>query len=532
MQIFNGLSIAGGMAAGPIWKLRKTDEAERAALSPEEEKARFEAASEQAKADLSEIYEKTLELYGEENAAVFEIHGMLIEDDDFRDAVFEGIDDGLEASVAVKSAGDACAAVFEAIDDEYTRERAGDFRDIAARICDVLSGNAALCPDEPSIIYAEELTPGQTVKFPRERILGFVTEKGSLNSHAGILARNFGIPAVSGIVLDSVPDGSTVAVDGNKGVVWIDPEEALLSEITSVVRAENEAAEKRRALKNLPSVTRDGRSIRVCANMGNLSDLEAVAESGAEGVGLFRSEFLYLSREDYPGEDELYEAYKKTAEALGERPLIIRTLDIGADKQADYFHMDPEENPALGLRAIRLCLERPELFKTQLRAILRATPFGNIGIMFPMIISVSEVKRLKAALAEAKAELEAENVPVGQYETGIMIETPAAALVSDELAEEVDFFSIGTNDLSQYTLAIDRQNPHLDGFFDPHHPAILRLIELTVKNGHKGGCWVGICGELGADESLTDFFLDIGVDELSVSPAKLLRLREHIREEV
>lgn len=531
MQVFKGLPIAGGLAAGPLWTLKKASAEAHAAGTPEEEKKRFCEASAKAQEQLEEIYELTLEKYGAENAAVFEIHGMLIEDDDFVDMVNEAIDDGEEASAAVLAAGNACAAVFEAIEDEYTRERAGDFRDIAARIAGILNGAEDSAPEAPSVICAEELTPGETVKFPRDAILGFVTEKGSVNSHAGILARNFGIPAVSGIKLPDC-EGAAVAVDGDSGTVWLEPDEKTLKEITGRIADNSARAEKRKQLAQLPSVTRDGRSVRVCANMGNTADLELVAESGAEGVGLFRSEFLYLSRDSYPSEEELYKAYRLSAEKLGNKPLIIRTLDIGADKQADYFNMDSEENPALGLRAIRLCLTRPELLRTQLRAILKATPYGNIGIMFPMVISVEEVLKLKQALADAEAELKAEGIDVGSYETGIMIETPAAVIMSRELAEEVDFFSIGTNDLSQYTLAIDRQNSALDPFFDPHHPAILRSIETTVRNGHEGGCWVGICGELGADETLTEFFLNIGVDELSVSPSKLLRLREHIREEI
>ncbi len=532
MEQYKGLAIAPGVALGPLWTLReKTFQAETAS-SPDEEKERFARACEAARAQLARVYQTTLEQYGEENAAVFEIHGMLIEDEDFQDCVFEAIDDGADAVSAVKSAGDACAAIFEQSEDAYTRERAGDFRDIALRICEALAGSEDDHPAEPSVIFADELTPSQTVKFPRDSILGFVTRKGSLNSHAGILARNFGIPAVSGVDLASVPDGTLTAVDGRDGVVSVDPDEKTAGEFRERIRQSAAAEAERKKLRDLPSVTRDGRSILICANIGNVEDLPLVVESGAEGVGLFRSEFLYLSREDYPPEEELFQAYKKAAEALGSRPLIIRTLDIGADKQADYFQMAPEENPALGLRAIRLCLQRPALLQTQLRAILRASAYGHVGIMFPMITSVNEIRQLKAAVAEAEASLRAENIPVGQYEFGIMVETPAAAIISDELAKEVDFFSIGTNDLSQYTLAIDRQNSDLAPYFDPHHEAILRLIDMTVANGHAGGCWVGICGELGGDRELLRHFLDIGLDEISVSPAKVLALRQYVREEL
>ena len=532
MEQYKGLAIAPGMALGPLWALKeKTFRAEEAA-SPEQEKERFARACETAQAQLAEVCKTTLEKYGAENAAVFEIHGMLIEDEDFQDCVLEAIDGGADAVSAVKRAGDECAAVFEQSEDEYTRERAGDFRDIALRLCEALSGAGDDYPDQPSVIFADELTPSQTVKFPRDRILGFVTRKGSLNSHAGILARNFGIPAVSGVDLAAVPGATPVAVNGFEGVVWVDPDGKTAEDFRTAIRRGADAEEQRKKLRDLPSVTRDGRRIRICANMGNVEDLPLVTESGAEGVGLFRSEFLYLSREDYPPEDELFEAYKKAAEALSPHPLIIRTLDIGADKQADYFGMAHEENPALGVRAIRLCLQRPELLRTQLRAILRSTVFGHIGIMFPMITSLNEIRQLKAAVSEAEASLRGENIPVGEYEFGIMVETPAAAIISDELAKEVDFFSIGTNDLSQYTLAIDRQNSDLAPYFDPHHKAILRLIDMTVANGHAGGCWVGICGELGGDRELLGHYLDIGLDEISVSPAKVLALRQYIREEL
>lgn len=534
MEVIQGKSIFGGIAIGPIYfftkeqKQVKRTKIEDAAA----EIKRYEDACEAAKGQLGMLYEKALKEVGESGAQIFEVHQMMLEDDDYNDSVKNIIETQMvNAEYAVATTGDNFAAMFAAMEDEYFQARAVDMKDISERVINVLMGiGEAKSWDEPSIIVAEDLAPSETVQFDKSKLLGFVTKLGSSNSHTAILARTMNIPALIQIDIQEEWNGKMAVIDGFSGEFYIDPKPEILEKY----QAKKEEQEAHRRLlaeqKGKPTVTKGGKAIKLFANIGSVSDLPAAMSNDAGGIGLFRSEFLYLESETYPTEDEQFKAYKMVAETMAGKKVIIRTLDIGADKQVDYFDLDKEENPAMGLRAIRICLTRPEIFKTQLRALLRASAYGNIAVMYPMIISVEEVRQIKAIMKEVKKELDDAGIAYGNVEQGIMIETPAAAMISDLLAEEVDFFSIGTNDLTQYTLAIDRQNAKLDEFYDPHHEAVLRMIEMVVDNAHKAGIWAGICGELGADMELTERFLAMGVDELSVSPTFIYPVRQIIRE--
>ena len=534
MQVSTGKSILNGIAIGPlrIYKKAKTQTSQTSSLTPAQEWARFEEASEKAKEQLAELYEKALEEVGEDNAAIFEIHQMMLEDDDYLEAI-KGIIDtqGATAEYATETTGENFSAAFAAMDDEYMRARATDVKDISRRVVNVLTGQdeGDALSGQPAILVADDLTPSETVQLDKSKLLGFITRYGSSNSHTAILARTMNIPALIGVDFDDSWDGKPAVLDGYNHCVYIDPAQELLTAMEEKRKADLKQEALLQTLKKKPNVTLDGREIKVYANIGNAGDVGLVLQNDAQGIGLFRSEFIYLDSADYPSEDHQFTIYKRVVETMAGKKVIIRTLDIGADKQADYFELDQEENPALGYRAIRICLTRKDIFKQQLRAILRASAFGTVSIMFPMVISVREVRDAKELLEECRTELKERGVAVGEVETGVMIETPAAVMIADELAAEVDFFSLGTNDLSQYTLAIDRQNPKLDNFYDPHHPAILRMIKHTVQAGHRHGCWVGICGELGADQKLTETFLRMGVDELSVSPSAVLPLRKLIR---
>ena len=537
MQTYKGKSVFGGIAIGRIRVYQKNRQQVRRTRieDTEAELARYERARIETVNQLKELYEKALVEVGEENAAIFEIHGMMLEDGDYNESVQNMIQSNcVNAEFAVAATGDNLSQMFAAMQDEYMRARAADIKDITERIIGNLQGTAKedKVVGEPAIIVAEDLAPSETVQLDKKLILSFVTIQGSPNSHTAILARTMGIPALVGT---SIPpeadlDGKMAIVDGTTGVLYVEPEEGLLREMEGRKEEEVRKRELLLEMKGQESITADGHRIRLYANIGNIDDLAAVLENDAEGIGLFRSEFLYLQRDTYPTEDEQFAIYKKVAETMAGKTAIIRTLDIGADKQCEYFGLEKEENPALGCRAIRICLKRPEIFKTQLRALYRASAFGRLAIMYPMIISPEEVRRIKKITEEVKRELRTQEIEYGEPEQGIMIETPAAVMMSRELAREVDFFSIGTNDLTQYTLAIDRQNQNLEEFYDPHHPAIMRMIEMTVQNAHAEGIWVGICGELGGDREVTDSLLRMGVDELSVSPGNILPLRKAIRE--
>ncbi len=501
----------------------------------EAEVKRFQDAKEAAQAQLGELYDKAVKEVGEANAAIFEMHQMLLEDEDYQDSVENIIrTQQVNAEYATAVTSDHFSSMFAEMDDDYMKERAADIRDISERVIANLSGEnkSKVVTDEPVIILADDLAPSETVQLEKDKVLSFVTVHGSVNSHTAILARTMGIPALVSTEMEPTDDldGKLAVVDGNHGMIYVEPDAETMEKMEALKKEEEEKKELLQTFKNKESVTLDGKKVLTYANIGNVKDLALVLQNGAEGIGLFRSEFLYLESETYPTEEEQFEVYKKVAETMAGKRVIIRTLDIGADKQADYFELAKEENPAMGVRAIRICLTRPEIFKTQLRALFRASAFGNIAIMYPMITSLSEIAQIKAIVEEVKAELDADNVPYGTPEQGIMIETPAAATISDLLAEEVDFFSIGTNDLTQYTLAIDRQNQSLDSFFDAHHIAVLRMINQTIQNAHKAGIWCGICGELGADSDLTELFLAMGIDELSVSPGRLLTIRRLICE--
>ena len=537
MQIYNGKSVFGGIAIGKISVYQKKEQqVKRVKIDdPEQEMARYEKAKAEGIKQLQGLYDKALREVGEANAAIFEVHQMMMEDDGYNESVENIIrSQGVNAEYAVATTGDNYAQMFSAMDDDYMRERAADVRDISERLLTILNGEetGAVDADEPKIIVAEDLAPSETVQLDKNKVLSFVTVKGSLNSHTAILARTMAIPALvnTSVSLESEMDGRLGIVDGADGTFYVDPDEETLAEMKK--RQEEDLSRKQLllTLKGKENVTLDGQKVMLYANIGNIKDLATVIQNDAGGIGLFRSEFIYLEKEDFPTEEEQFQIYRQVAQTMAGKRVIIRTLDIGADKQCDYFHMEHEENPALGCRAIRICLTRPEIFKTQLRALFRASAFGKIAIMYPMITSVQEVRKIKEIVEEVKAELTSQGVEFGNPEQGIMIETPAAAIISDDLAKEVDFFSIGTNDLSQYTMAIDRQNPQLDLFFDPHHPAVLRMISLVMENAHKAGIWAGICGELGADQSLTKEFLAMGVDELSVSPGSILPLRKIILE--
>ena len=534
MQVATGKSILGGVAIGPLRVYRKeeTQTAAASALTAEEELARFDAAREKAKEQLRALYDKALEEVGEENAAIFEIHEMMLEDDDYIDAVRSIVENqGATAEYAVATTGDNFAAAFADMEDAYMKARATDVRDVSGRVVNILSGaeEQDALGDEPAILVADDLTPSETVQMDKSKLLGFITRYGSANSHTAILARTMNIPALIGVDYDESWDGKLAVLDGYNHCVYVDPAPELLGAMEDKRKDDLKQEALLQGLKKKPNVTLDGREVKVYANIGNAGDVGLVLQNDGGGIGLFRSEFIYLNSQDFPTEEEQFAIYKRVAETMAGKKVIIRTLDIGADKQADYFELDKEENPALGYRAIRICLTRRDIFKAQLRAILRASAFGAVSVMFPMIISVREIRDAKDVLEECRGELRERGVAMGEVEIGIMIETPAAVMMAEELAQEVQFFSLGTNDLTQYTLAIDRQNPKLDAFYDAHHPAILRMIRQTVEAGHRHGCWVGICGELGADLTLTETFLRMGVDELSVSPPAILPLRKKIR---
>ncbi|MFQ9108613.1 MAG: phosphoenolpyruvate--protein phosphotransferase [Coprococcus sp.] len=537
MQIYKGKSVFGGIAIGKISVYKKDEQlVKRVKIEDADvEMERYTTARNIAAAQLQKLYDKALKEVGEANAAIFEVHQMMLEDEDYNESVENIIHSQMvNAEYAVASTADNFAQMFEAMDDDYMRGRAADVRDISERVITVLAGGAGsgLDSDEPVIIAADDLAPSETVQLDKDKVLSFVTAHGSENSHTAILARTMGIPALigTGIDLDETVDGKLGIVDGTNGVVYVDPDAELLEEMKKKQQEEQEKKRLLQTLKGKENITLDGQKVMLYANVGNIKDLGIALQNDAGGIGLFRSEFIYLGQDHYPTEEEQFQIYKTVAETMAGRRVIIRTLDIGADKQCDYFELDKEDNPAMGLRAIRICLTRPEIFKTQLRALFRASVYGNINIMYPMIISVDEVRQIKAIVEEVKAELAEQGIEYGNPAQGIMIETPASVMMSRELAEEVDFFSIGTNDLTQYTLAIDRQNSKLDKFFDSHHPAVLRMIQMTVENAHKAGIWCGICGELGADQALTKDFLAMGVDELSVSPGSILPLRKIILE--
>ena len=537
MNKYTGKSVFGGIAIGKIMVYEKGEhQVKRVKITDAEaEKNRYYEAVETAFKQLGELHDKALREVGEANAAIFEIHQMMLEDDDYKESVEHIIDSQMvNAEYAIAQTGDNFSQMFAAMDDEYMRGRAADVKDITERLLGILSGNtgSGVDADEPVIMVAEDLAPSETVQMDKSKILSFVTQKGSVNSHTAILARTMGIPALIGsdIVIDESLNGKLAVVDGTNGVVYIEPDEAILSAMQEEQRKDNEKKALLQELKGKEDVTLDGKKIKLYSNIGNIKDLANVIANDAAGIGLFRSEFIYLESDTFPTEEEQFNIYRTVAESMAGKPVIIRTLDIGADKQCDYFGLDKEDNPALGLRAIRICLTRPEIFKTQLRALYRARAYGNISIMYPMIISEQEVDKIKVIENEVKAELTEQGIEFGNPKSGIMIETPAAVIMSRQLAKKVDFFSIGTNDLTQYTLAIDRQNTKLDDFYDAHHPAILAMIRMVVENAHAEGIWAGICGELGADTTLTEEFLKMGVDELSVSAGKVLAVRKVIRE--
>ena len=533
-MMIEGKSVYSGVAIGRLAIYHKADnQVKREKISDvEAELARFEEARNTAKEQLAGLYEKALKEVGEVNAAIFEVHQMMLDDLDYVESVINMIQSQeVNAEYAVATTGDTLSEVFASMDDDYMRERAADVKDISNRVIAVLHGKGAggLNADEPVILLADDLAPSETVQLDKSKVLSFVTRHGSTNSHTAILARTMNIPALIGIDYPEDAEGKMGIVDGYEGKLIIDPPVSVLETYQKRKEADEEKKRLLLELKGKENVTIDGTKINLYANIGSVADVASVLANDAGGIGLFRSEFLYLESSDYPTEEEQFAAYRKVAESMAGKKVIIRTLDIGADKQVDYFHLDKEDNPAMGYRAIRICLDRRDVFKTQLRALYRASYYRTISIMFPMIISVNEVKEIKKVIAEVKAELDEEKIPYKDVEIGIMIETPAAVMMSEELAQEVDFFSVGTNDLTQYTLAIDRQNPKLDNIYDSHHPAILKMLKMIVDNGHKGGCWVGICGELGADTTLTETFLKMGFDELSVSPSMILKVRQEIR---
>ena len=535
MKEYKGKSVFGGIAIGRIKVYNKSEQqVKRVHIDDtEHEKNRYYAAVDKAAMQLQELYDKAVKEVGEANAAIFEMHQIMLTDDDYKESVENIIDSQhVNAEYAVAQTGDNYAAMFAAMEDEYMRGRSADVKDISERLINILSGfNASsMVSDEPVIIVAEDLAPSETVQLDKDKILSFVSVKGSVNSHTAILARTMGIPALIGtpVIPDNDIDGKMGIVDGNSGCLYVDPDNEKLGYYRKKQDEQLKQKELLQLLKGREDITIDGRKIKLYANLGNVKDVMTVKANDAAGIGLFRSEFIYLERDTFPTEEEQFNIYRTVAENMAGKPVIIRTLDIGADKQCDYFNMDKEDNPALGMRAIRICLTRTEIFKTQLRALYRASAYGNINIMYPMIANMWEIDRIKEIEKEVRDELKQQGIDIGDVQTGIMIETPAAVMLSDELAEKVDFFSIGTNDLTQYTLAVDRQNPKLDSFFDTHHPAVLKMIKMVVDNAHKAGIWAGICGELGADTSLTREFLKMGVDELSVSPGRILPIRKII----
>lgn len=535
MEKYTGKSIFKGIAIGKILFYQKGEQpVKRVKIEDTAEQIkRYEDARAKAAEQLQGLYEKALKEVGEANAAVFEVHQMMLEDDDYIDSVVNIIEtQQVNAEFAVATTGDNFAKMFAEMEDDYFKARAADVKDISERMVNILSGNESggAIGDEPVIVVAEDLAPSETVQMDKEKLLAFVTRLGSANSHTAILARTMNIPALIEVDIKEEWNGKMAVVDGYTGTFYIDPDEETLKKMQEKKEEDIKARELLQELKGKEDITVDGKHIKLYANIGGVKDVTSVLANDAAGIGLFRSEFLYLEADNYPDEEAQFQAYKTVAENMAGKKVIVRTLDIGADKQVDYFNLEHEENPAMGYRAIRICLDRRDIFRTQLRALLRASAYGNIGIMYPMIISVDEVKEIKKIVESIKAELTEKGIEYGEVEQGIMIETPAAVMISDLLAEEVDFFSIGTNDLTQYTLAIDRQNSKLDNIYDSHHPAVLRMIQKTIENGHKAGCWVGICGELGADMTLTETFLKMGIDELSVSPTFVLPIRKLIRE--
>ena len=537
MQSYQGKSVYKGLAMGPVVVLKKNDyQVKRTRIEdPEAEIKRVDEALEKSKEQLQKLYDKAVQEVGEASAAIFEVHQMMLEDDDYLEAIQNTIrTEQINAEYAVAATGDNFAEMFASMDDDYMKARSADIKDISERLVRNLSGqdDADLSSIEPSIIVADDLSPSETVQMDKDKILAFVTVHGSTNSHTAILARMMNIPALIGVDmnLEEIHTGMEAVVDGFQGTVIFEPDETVKAQTTEKMAEEAEKLRLLQELKGKENVTLDGHKINIYANIGSVGDIGYVMENDAGGIGLFRSEFLYLGRNDFPTEEEQFQAYKQAVQMMAGKKVIIRTLDIGADKQVDYFNLGNEDNPAMGYRAIRICLKQPEIFKTQLRALLRAAVYGNLSIMYPMITSTEEVKKIYEIVAEVEEELKAQEIQYKIPEQGIMIETPAAAIISDRLAEMVDFFSIGTNDLTQYTLAIDRQNEKLDEFYNPHHEALLRMIQMVVDNAHKCGKWAGICGELGADTTLTEEFVHMGLDELSVAPSMVLKLRKIVRE--
>lgn len=537
MNTFYGKSVYDGIAIGRLQFWRKENSEIKKYCVPDTkiEYSRFQEALKEAIRQLDILKEKATDEVGEENAEIFEIHKLMLEDKDYLDSIKNIIlNQGFNAEYAVSATCKNFAEMFSSMDDSYMQARAIDIKDISDRVINILASkqNNALSYDEPAILVAEDFTPSETLQFDKSKILAFITSKGSLNSHTAILARTMNIPAIIGLDLisNSMFNGKLAVVDGFAGAVHIEPDEILLEESYKRLNEEKEKKEFLQSLIGKENITLDGKKIELYANIGNIKDLSRVLDNDAAGIGLFRSEFIFLEKNTFPSEEEQFAIYKNAVETMDGKKVIIRTLDIGADKKVDYFDLKPEENPALGLRAIRLCLKKTDIFKTQLRALLRAAVYGNLSIMYPMITSVKEVLEIKSILLQTAQELEAQGIPYKIPEQGIMIETPASVMISDDLAKEVSFFSIGTNDLSQYVMAIDRQNQDLDDFFDTYHPAVMKMIEITVENAHKNGIWAGICGELAADLNVTEKFLKMGVDELSVSPGRLLSVRKKIRE--
>ena len=537
MECLKGKSVYKGVAFGKISVLKKDDYVVKRVKieDTQAELQRVEEAVEASKQQLQKLYEKALKEVGEASAAIFEIHQMMLEDDDYKESIENIIStQQVNAEYAVASTGDNFSQMFASMDDDYMRARAADIKDISNRLVKNLSGQSAdvMDLDEPVIVVADDLSPSETVQMDKEKILAFVTVHGSANSHTAILARMMNIPALIGVDMDleALHTGTEAAVDGFHGEFFVDPSEEVKERIQRKIEEEKEKQELLQQLRGKENVTKGGRHINLYANIGSVADMGYVLENDAGGIGLFRSEFLYIGRNELPDEEEQFQAYKQAVQNMAGKKVIIRTLDIGADKQADYLNIEKEENPALGYRAIRICLAQPEIFKTQLRALFRASAYGNLSIMYPMITSTEEVAQIQAIVQEVKEELKTDGIPYNDVEEGIMIETPAAVMISDELAKMVDFFSIGTNDLTQYTLAIDRQNEKLDRFYNPHHKAILKMIQMVVDSAHQEGKWAGICGELGADPELTETFVRMGVDELSVAPSMILKLRKIIRE--
>ncbi len=537
MQCFQGKSVYKGIAMGPVVVLRKNDyQVKRTRIEDAEaEAARVDVALKASQEQLQKLYDKAVKEVGEASAAIFEVHQMMLEDEDYLEAIQSMIStEQVNAEYAVAVTGDNFAEMFASMDDDYMKARSADIKDISERLVRNLSGqgDVDLSSIEPSVIVADDLSPSETVQMDKDKILAFVTVHGSTNSHTAILARMMNIPALIGVNmnLEELQTGMTAVVDGFGGKVTFEPDEELKAQTEARMQEEEEKLKLLQELKGKENITLDGRKINIYANIGSVGDIGYVMENDAGGIGLFRSEFLYLGRNDFPTEEEQFQAYKQAVQMMAGKKVIIRTLDIGADKQVEYFNLGNEDNPAMGYRAIRICLKQPEIFKTQLRALLRAAVYGNLSIMYPMITSTEEVKRIYEIVAEVEEELKAQEIQYKIPEQGIMIETPAAAIISDRLAEMVDFFSIGTNDLTQYTLAIDRQNEKLDEFYNPHHEALLRMIQMVVDNAHKCGKWAGICGELGADVTLTEQFVRMGLDELSVAPSMVLKLRKIVRE--